>query len=495
MTESAFFGRLAIQEKLVTEEQLFECLETQLTLEKDGRSRQLGDIMVEKGYLKLKDVSRLLKLQKKVVMRCPNCDASYTVSEELAAKTLPCRRCRVPLKIANRLVTAASETVVATGAPADTIIGKVFSGVQVMERIGRGGMATVYKGKHLGLNKFMAVKILAVSIRDPENIRRFVSEARAAASLEHPNIIQVYNVGQKFGFTFITMQYVDGLTLGEVLDRRKKVSSGQAIKIVRETAKALGFAHRHGLVHRDVKPDNIFITADGDVKIGDFGLAIDIQSAHKTDTICGTPFYMPPEAWKGDKQDARSDLYSLGVTFYLLVTGRKPFEGDGPVELMEQHLHEKARAPSLVNPELPKPVSAVIMKLLAKNPAERYASADDLMADLERVESGREPDAEYDDSDKSECRFCRNLNAPTAKKCSVCGEFLSEEGGALMMDDEFQCPGCRSVVRIGARMCDACGLVFCKTCGTKAAVKGTAHCEEHREPPPQLPQRRPVRRR
>ncbi|MBI2921163.1 MAG: protein kinase [Planctomycetes bacterium] len=497
MTESAFFGKLAIQEGLVSAEQVFECLESQVDLEKGGKSRQLGEIMVEKGYLKLGDVSRLLKLQKKVVMRCPNCGASYTVSDELARRPLSCQKCRAPLEVAQRLVVAGSEQLLTPGGVSDTILGKIFSGCQVEARIGRGGMATVYKGRHLGLNKSMAVKILSVSVKDPDSIDRFVKEARACARLEHPNIIQVYNVGQKFGFTFILMQYIEGHTLAEILEHKGRISSGQSIKIVREVARALGFAHHAGIVHRDVKPDNIFITKDGEVKVGDFGLAIEMGSFRKTDTISGTPFYMPPETWKGDAPDGRSDIYSLGVTFYTMVTGRKPYEGEGPIMLMEQHLHDKPKPPTSHNPDLPKGVSAVIMKMIAKHPKDRYQTADALLADLERVEGGREPEADYDEQDLQSCRFCGNRNSPMAKRCSACGENLGGAYDVLLMDNEFQCPKCRAAVEVGARMCTACGLVFCKKCHTAPAVKGTDWCVEHQPPPPQVGQvpHRPVRRR
>ncbi|MCE9584789.1 MAG: protein kinase [Planctomycetes bacterium] len=494
LTESAFFGKIAIREKLVSHEQLFECLDEQLRLEKSGKARQIGEIMVEKGYLKLADVSRLLKLQKKVVMKCPNCEATYTVSEELSQKRLPCQRCKAPLVPVRRLVTAASETITATGEVTDSIVGKIFSGVQVLQRVGRGGMATVYKGKHLALNKMMAIKILSVSVKDPDMINRFVKEARSVAKLEHPNIVQVYNVGQKFGFTFILMQFIEGHTIAEILDHKRKIPPGQAIKIVREIARALGHAHRLGIVHRDVKPDNVFITVDGEVRVGDFGLAIETRSTQKTDTITGTPYYMPPEQWRGDPQDGRSDIYSLGVTFYYLVTGRRPFEGSGPVILMEQHMHERPRTPSSHNPDIPSGVSAVIMKMMAKRPDDRYQSAEELLSDLERVESGREPEAPPDASEMLVCRFCQTSNKPKARKCSACGEYLSAHIEMLLMDNEFQCPKCRHAVTTGSRMCEACGMMFCKSCKTAPVAAGTEYCPQHQEPPPQFPQRRQVRK-
>ncbi|MCC6737539.1 MAG: protein kinase [Planctomycetia bacterium] len=495
MLESALFGKIAIRENLVTHEQLFECLDTQLGLEKEGKSKQLGEIMVEKGLLKLGDVSRLLKLQNKVVMKCPGCDSSYTITEEQARAKPKCQRCAAELAPVKRLVTARSEALPATGAAQDSIVGKMFSGCQVTQRIGRGGMAMVYKGMHLALGKPMAVKILSVSVKDPDMIQRFVTEARSVAKLEHPNIVQVYNVGQKFGYTFILMQYIEGHTIAEILERRKKIAPGQAIKIVREIAKGLGYAHRHGLVHRDVKPDNVFITADGEVKVGDFGLAIESRKVRKTDTITGTPYYMPPEQWRGDAQDGRSDIYALGVTFYYLVTGRRPFEGEGPMILMEQHMHERPRPPSAVNPDIPAGVSAVVMKMLAKRPEDRYQDADELLADLERVESGREPAAPPDPTEMVRCRFCQTMNKPAAKKCSDCGEYLGAHIEMLLMDNEFQCPKCRNAVTLGARMCEGCGTVFCKSCKLAPVRKGTEFCEEHQEPPPQFPERRQVRRR
>ncbi|MEK7465928.1 MAG: serine/threonine-protein kinase [Planctomycetota bacterium] len=494
LTESAFFGKIAIRENLVTHEQLFECLDQQVRLEKEGKARQLGEIMVDKGYLKLGDVTRLLRLQKKVVMKCPTCEASFTVSEELAKTKLPCQQCKALLIPVKRLVTARTETITATGAVQDSIIGKMFSGVQVTQRVGRGGMATVYKGIHIALNKPMAVKILSVSVKDPDMIQRFVKEARSVAKLEHANIVQVYNVGQKFGYTFILMQFIEGHTIAEILDHKKKIPPGQAIKIVREIAKGLGYAHRMGLVHRDVKPDNVFVTVDGEVKVGDFGLAIETRSVRKTDTITGTPYYMPPEQWRGDPQDGRSDIYSLGVTFYYFVTGRRPFEGEGPIILMEQHMHERPRTPASHNPDIPQGVSAVIMKMIAKKPADRYQSAEELLADLERVESGREPLAPPDPSEMLTCRFCQAQNKPTAKKCMDCGENLGANIEMLLMDNEFQCPKCRNAVTMGVRMCESCGMMFCKSCKISPVAAGTQYCPQHQEPPPQFPERRQVRK-
>jgi tRNA A-37 threonylcarbamoyl transferase component Bud32/DNA-directed RNA polymerase subunit RPC12/RpoP len=492
LAEAALFGRLALAENLITPEQLFECLDEQLRLEKDGRSRQIGELMVAHGYLRLADVSRLLGLQKKTVLQCPNCEASFTMTEEAASKEPACQHCGAPLSPVRRLVTAGATTTAPTGQAQDALIGKIFSGCQIIERIGRGGMGTVYKGRHLALNKLMAIKILAVSINDPEMIERFVREARSCARLEHPNIIQVHNVGRKFGHTFILMQLVDGHTLGQILEAGKKISVGQAIKIVREVARGLGYAHRQGIVHRDVKPDNIFITSEGELKVGDFGLAMETRSWHKTDTIQGTPFYMPPEQWRGEPQDGRSDIYALGITFYALVTGGKPFEGESAMVLMEQHMHDRPRPPSAANPDVPRGVSAVIMKMIEKKPADRYQSCEALLLDLDRIAQGREPEAPPDPGDFRVCSFCQNQNRPDAKKCAVCGEYLATTRN-ILMEDEFPCPACGEIASRNRRSCDGCGQLFCKTCRVVAALKGTDYCKDHQVPPPQFAQRR-VRR-
>lgn len=262
----------------------------------------------------------------------------------------------------------------------------------VVRPLGWGGMAEVYLTVDRQLGRQVAVKVIRDRFAHDERfVTRFRREARAAASLSHPHVVAVHDVGVHEGSPFIVMEHVPGRTLAELLRDNGPMPPGRAAEVGEAVARALGTAHAAGIVHRDVKPGNVMVTADGRVKVLDFGIARALRWTPLTDTpaVQGTAEYMAPEYVKGDGADPRSDIYSLGVVLYELLTGRPPFTGDSPLQVAYKHLEEAPAAPDAVRPGLPASLTAVVMRCLAKHPGDRYRRAEELAADLSNLRSGR----------------------------------------------------------------------------------------------------------
>jgi eukaryotic-like serine/threonine-protein kinase len=266
----------------------------------------------------------------------------------------------------------------------------VYNGrYELQSQVARGGTAQVYLARDIILGRPVALKVLFPELStDSAFVERFRREAQAAASLSHPNIVPVYDWGESDDTYFIVMEYVDGEPLSSIIHTQAPVNPGSAAQVAADIAKALTYAHRHGVVHRDVKPGNVLITADGQVKVTDFGIAramgnLDDQVT-QTGLVMGTATYFSPEQAQGLDVDGRSDIYSLGVVLYEMLVGRPPFIGDTPVAIAYQHVQETPPRPRALNPEIPVALEAIVLQAMAKLPAERYQSADDLRADLER---------------------------------------------------------------------------------------------------------------
>jgi serine/threonine protein kinase len=275
--------------------------------------------------------------------------------------------------------------------------GAVIADFIILEELGRGGMGIVYLAHQITLDRPAALKILADQYAgDPEYVVDFIKEARAAAKLNHPHIVQAYAVGEDEGIFFFAMEHIDGETMKDFMKREGVVPVDFAVMVVQQIAEALDYAWKEQrLIHRDIKPDNIMLTRKGRAKLADLGLARvagDIDDAD-ADEVMGTPQYISPEHLTGDEMDVRSDIYSLGATFFHFVTGRFAFEGRTATEIDRKHLEEALTSPRKLNPGLPEAVSKIIIKMMAKNPAERYQSAEALAEDLRLARQGKSPGA------------------------------------------------------------------------------------------------------
>ncbi len=283
--------------------------------------------------------------------------------------------------------------------------GRQLGGYRLLRRLGKGAMAEVYLAEQLSLGRQVAIKVLRSHLAtDATYVERFQHEARAAAQLVHANIVQIFEVGYADGWHFIAQEYVQGLNLAELIARRGTPDNARVVAIVRQVAAALHKAAEHGIVHRDIKPENIMLSAGGEVKVADFGLARlyreDSQNLTQAGITMGTPLYMSPEQVEGKPLDARSDIYSLGVTSYEMLAGEPPFRGETALAIAVQHLNVQPLRLENVRADLPEPICRIVHTMLAKDPVERYASPRQLMHELRRVsielfedDPGEEPDA------------------------------------------------------------------------------------------------------
>ena len=275
------------------------------------------------------------------------------------------------------------------------MIGKQLGNYKILEELGRGGMAVVYRAYQQSLNRYVAIKVLPSQFAfDREFVERFQREARAAAGLRHPNIVVIHDVGQEAGTYYIVMEYLEGRTLKQVIEREGPLPAGRATRIMEQVAAALDYAHQRGFVHRDVKPANIFVGEGDRVTLTDFGIAkaaSETQHLTQTGMLMGTPEYMSPEQAGGGQVDHRTDLYALGVVLYQILAGRVPFRGTTPHATLHAVIYETPPAPRLVNPNLPPAVETVILKAVAKRPEQRFQRGADMVAALRAALGGQAP--------------------------------------------------------------------------------------------------------
>lgn len=260
---------------------------------------------------------------------------------------------------------------------------------ELVEKIGEGGMAVVYKAKDRLLNRYVAVKILRPEYtRDAQFVDSFRRESQAAAGLESPNIISVYDVGREGNIHFIVMEYIDGMSLSDVIKVEAPMDYKAAISITKQIASALSVAHKHNIIHRDIKPHNIMMKSDGTAKLGDFGIAKAVSDSTLTETskIIGSVHYFSPEQARGSYVDERSDIYSLGIILYEMLTGKVPFDGDNPVQVALMHINDEIIPPSRIVSGIPPALEKVVMKATDKFQTNRYASADEMLEDLNNIE-------------------------------------------------------------------------------------------------------------
>jgi eukaryotic-like serine/threonine-protein kinase len=272
-------------------------------------------------------------------------------------------------------------------------------GYQIIERIGKGSMGVVYKARQASMDRIVAFKILLDALaQNKEFIKRFDREAKIAAKLSHNNVVNAIDAGEHNGYHYFVMEYVEGETIKDFLDKGKVFEERDAIKIIMAVAEALKHAHERGLIHRDIKPENVILTKDGNVKLADLGLARltadEKWAMSEAGMAIGTPYYISPEQVRGQVDvDIRADIYSLGATFYHMVTGRVPYPGDTPSEVMRKHVDKNVMAtpPDHINTKLSSGLGVVVETMLAKNRENRYRNPDDLILDLKCLLQGESP--------------------------------------------------------------------------------------------------------
>ncbi len=310
------------------------------------------------------------------------------------------------------------------------MVGKVLAErYEIIEKIAEGGMARVYRGRDIVLKRTVAVKILKDQMTgDAAFIRRFEREAQSAAALSHPHIVNIYDVGEQDGIHFMVMEYVEGDNLKDYIRRKGRLPVHEAVKITRQIAEALDQAHAAGVVHRDIKPQNILFSRTGKVKVTDFGIAIAGDGATVTvgDEIIGSVQYISPEQARGELAGKQSDLYSLGIVLYEMVTGKVPFSGENPVAVAMKHIQEKIVPPRQLVPGLPKALEQIILKTVQKDIAERYGTAGELLEDLfyaeEKIPRVTKPNntshSDYSDDEDDDHILRPSFNDGSGKKQS-----------------------------------------------------------------------------
>jgi serine/threonine-protein kinase len=343
----------------------------------------IGKIVVDQGLATAEEVQQCL-------------EQARSASQEGNAKSLPL------LLVQNDYITRRQLARIRAEAEAQRS-GQQIPGYKILGELGKGAMATVFKARQLSLDRLVAIKVLPRKfMTNPQFVERFYAEGRAAAALNHPNIVQAYDVGQAGDYHYFVMEYVEGRTVYDDIVRHKRFNEAEAIDIVLQTAEALHHAHQKGLVHRDVKPKNIMINRDGVAKLADMGLARAMSDKEAAEAeqgkAFGTPYYISPEQIRGELNiGPPSDIYSLGATLYHMVTGSVPFDGKNPSAVMHKHLKADPVPPDHVNPKLSPGISEVIEMMMAKSARDRYQNCADLIVDLKAVRAGKNPPIAHKD--------------------------------------------------------------------------------------------------
>jgi len=310
------------------------------------------------------------------ILVCPKCKARYDAANLAPGTRIYCKKCKAVFKVPAKLATV-KEVV------KDELVGRTIGGFKILSKIAEGGIGAVYKAKQLSLDRIVAFKTLKREFAtNKEVLARLNREARAAAKLVDPNVVQTYDVGEDQGVNFIAMEFVEGESLQDAMNREGKIDVRRALDVLLQAASALKAAHQMGIIHRDIKPDNLMITKSGVVKLSDFGLAKQVEAdvaATQSGTIVGTPRYMSPEQAEGKTLDARTDIYSLGGTIYHAVAGVPPFEAPTAMGVIIKHINENLPPVRKLNPKVTPKVAAIIEKMMAKNPEDRYSSASELI--------------------------------------------------------------------------------------------------------------------
>jgi serine/threonine protein kinase len=406
-------GRILVEKGTITSTQLKECLRVQDAALRTGEitGPRLGELLVEKGYASSEDIHQALAVQDKTILTCTSCGKRCNATSYDPARRYACPSCKAELKqdperIDVKVQEATQETPAVPDAPlGEPKPGRLFGKYRIDREIGRGGMGVVYDALDTSLSRRVALKMLVLqhtANADAAHIdeERFLREAKLSAQLpNHPNVVGVYEAGLLEGTRYIAMEYIDGVSL---LDwwKDKSIRVRQQVAVLRDVALGVHHAHEHGVIHRDLKPENILIDSACQPHITDFGLARELRQNPKDaltgkGMVVGSPHYMSPETVQGLRVDRRADVYSLGVILYESFTGKRPFEGGSPEEVMLKALKSTAPSPSSVmrsqiNPILHRSLENVCLKAIAKDTRERYPTAKALADDLTRWLGGEE---------------------------------------------------------------------------------------------------------
>ncbi|MBI3855976.1 MAG: protein kinase [Planctomycetes bacterium] len=404
-------GRILVENRTITHSQLLECLRSQDEILRSGHTVEprLGELLVQKGYATADEIRHALAVQEKTILSCSACGKRCNAASYDPARDYACPSCKAELRPLSSTPAEVSvqeqtqELDVHSDNPPKP--GRILGKYTIVREIGRGGMGVVYEALDTTLSRRVALKMLVIQPKaDPKAVRtdeeRFLREAKLTAQLPpHPNVVGVYEAGILDGNRYIAMELIQGVSM---LDWWKEKSNRlrQQVTVLRDTALGVQHAHQHGVIHRDLKPENLLIDGAGQPHITDFGLARELQQSPKDaltgkGMVVGSPHYMSPEAVRGLRVDRRADIYSLGVILYEAFTGKRPFDGGTPEEIMLKALKAEAPSPSSIlrsqlDPALHRSLENICLKAIAKDPGDRYATAQAMADDLTRWLGGEE---------------------------------------------------------------------------------------------------------
>ncbi|MFH1421494.1 MAG: protein kinase, partial [Planctomycetota bacterium] len=394
--EGISFGETAVKKNMASNEDIWKAIEEQNADDKRGAPHRIGEILTEKGTLTVFQAQEILESQGKRILKCTACNNQYNVKNYDSENDYTCSSCGAPLEVPRILSTVAVHGTAADDVSHkiemdDKFVGKDVGGCEILAKLGEGGMGAVYKARHIALNKPVAIKIMSAALMGDMHRKRFLREARAAAMLDHPNVVTIHDTGEFEGYNYIVMQFIDGKSVGSMLENEGRIPELKSVRIMKQAAAGLGSAHKLKMIHRDVKPDNIMMTRDGFVKVADFGLVKsaevekDLTGMTKS-MLMGTPHYMAPEQFEGQVIDHRTDIYALGVTFYHMLTGKRPYHGTTPFQIMQGHLQGDYAQPDKLFPDISQFTCQIVAKMMAKDRDKRYPTMDEVQEDLERAE-------------------------------------------------------------------------------------------------------------
>ena len=395
--EGPDFGKLAVTLGFLMPEDMERVLRLQDDLRKIGVDRRFGELCLEKKILSREQVLLILRAQGKRILTCHACRKSYNVHHYKPTETYTCKHCSAELSLPTKAVTPSvsdSITIATTSLRKNQKDNKprqkpsvapelvhLLSGYEIVKRLGQGGMGTVYKARDLIGGRWVAVKLLAPFLAaDEEYVKRFFQEARNAQKLHHPNIVAAVDAGVTRDHKFFVMEFVEGSSLEDVLQKKGILKESFALEVVRQAAQALDYAWAHKIIHRDIKPQNIMICPDRTVKLCDLGLSKDVTSDASltmTGSVNCSPPYASPEQAQGLKGlDIRSDVYSLGVSLFQMLCGELPFKGNAPAQFLIQHVTTAPPDPRSKNPKIAPWISGLILRMLDKDPLKRPMPGD-----------------------------------------------------------------------------------------------------------------------